>query len=197
MSDDLKIKKEALRAEALRSRSLMSLDASSIDQFCQIFFDKINVNEQSIIASYWPKDREFDTHILMDGCLKRGASIALPVIDDQSLILKFAKWSHDTDIMQGKFGVCHPVIDEHTQWLEPDIIIVPLLAFDRQGYRLGFGGGYYDATLEHLMAIKNITAIGVGYAKQACLFNLPREEHDIKMDWVITDQGAHQFSKER
>ena len=87
-----------------------------------------------------------------------------------------------------------PVVHEGTQWLEPDVVIVPLLAFDRRGYRLGQGGGYYDATLADLRAKKNIIAVGLAYAQQACLFNLPVEEHDQKLDWVVTPQGAQEFS---
>ena len=79
--------------------------------------------------------------------------------------------------------------------LLPDILLIPFLSFDRYGYRLGQGGGYYDATLAHLREEKDILAIGMGYAQQAVLFKLPAEDHDQKMDMVITPQNVHDFRK--
>ena len=77
--------------------------------------------------------------------------------------------------------------------VEPDILIVPMLAFDRKGIRLGQGGGYYDATLETLRNKKTIQAIGVAYASQAVLFTLPAEAHDQKMDYILTPQGITDY----
>ncbi len=193
MTENLKIQKEALRAEAIRARGLLTLNASEHEVLCSNFFDNIEINDGTIVAAYWAKDRELDTQILIDECLERCITIALPVIQDNDRILKFAGYDNNTDMVNGKFDIPHPVINEDTKWLEPDIFLLPLLAFDRKGNRLGFGGGYFDATLEHYKAKKNILAIGIAYAEQACLFNLPSEEHDIKMDWVITQQNAQDF----
>ena len=70
---------------------------------------------------------------------------------------------------------------------------MPMLAFDRPGNRLGHGGGYYDTTLRALREKKKITAVGVAYAQQAVLFSLPVEDHDEKLDWIITEQNTHRF----
>ncbi len=191
--DDLKSMKDSLRAEAKRARGLLNLDASQHKVLCTHLFDNITIDENTVIAAYWSKDRELDTHVLIDECIDRGSKVALPIIEKDQRILKFAQYDHNTDLMSGEFGVLHPVINEDTVFLEPDIFLVPLLAFDRKGYRLGYGGGYYDATLAHYREKKDITAIGIGYAQQACLFKLPAEEHDIKMDWIITEQSAQSF----
>ena len=193
MTDDLKSKKESLREEAKRARGLMSLSAEEHEQLCSYFFDNVQISDGGVVAAYWPKGRELDTHFLIDHCLDRGLQVALPVIEDDNHVLKFAAYNHGDDLTTGKFGVCHPVLDDNTKWLEPDVFLVPLLAFDRRGNRLGYGGGYYDATLAHYKDKKEILAVGLGYAKQACLFNLPAEEHDIAMDWIITEQGAQSF----
>lgn len=193
MSDDLKIKKQALRAEAKRARGLMSLNADGQKQLCDNFFNAVPLSKDMVIGAYWPKGRELDTHILMDECLDRGHVVALPVIEDDTRILKFARWHSGIDIEHGKYNIGQPVADTNTQWLEPDIFLVPMLAFDRRGYRLGFGGGYYDTTLHHYKDKKDILIVGLAYAQQACLFNLPAEEHDIKMDWLITEQDALSF----
>ena len=169
------------------------MDASEHDALCANFFDNINISKDSVVAAYWPIERELDTHFIIDEILDRGAKLALPVIDKDTRILKFAQYTHSSELVSGAFGVCHPIVNEQTQWLSPEIFIVPMLAFDRRGARLGFGGGYYDATLAHYKKDKDIIAVGLAYAEQACLFNLPTEDHDIKMDWVITQQSAHNY----
>lgn len=193
MTDEIKTRKESLRAEAVRARGLLGLDAAESKALVDLFLANIVIPKDAVVGAYWPKDRELDIRPMMDEILDRGVSLALPVVDGQSKILKFAKWDNTIDLVEGRFGVCHPVLNEGTQYLEPDIFIVPMLAFDRRGNRLGFGGGYYDATLAHYRAKKEILIVGLAYAQQACLFNLPAEPHDIKMDWVITQQQAHKF----
>ncbi len=190
MSEDLKIKKQALRAEAKRARGLLSLDLGGYNNLCNNFFDNIDITKDTVIAAYWAKERELDVGALIDKFLEIGANVSLPVIEKGSKILKFAKYDNNIDLVEGAFGIAQPVIDENTKWLEPDIFLLPLLAFDRKGNRLGFGGGYYDATLSYYKSKKPIIAVGMAYAQQACLFNLPVEDHDIKMDWVVTEQSA-------
>ncbi len=193
MVEDFKVKKDALRAEAVRARGLLSLNASEHKCLCDNFFSNIKIDNKTIVAAYWAKDRELDTQILIDECLDRNITLALPVIEEGSRILKFTKYDNKIEMVSGKYGIAHPVINDNTQWLEPDIFLVPLLAFDRKGNRLGFGGGFYDATLSYYKEKKNISVVGLAYAEQACLFNLPTEGHDVKMDWVITQQSALDF----
>lgn len=193
MNDNLFSEKQALRAEAKRARGLLSLDAAQQDNLCALFFEHINVNDTMSVGAYWPKGRELNTLILIEALIEKGVKVAIPVIQPESRVLKFARWHDGISMVNGLFDIPHPVIDDKTQWLEPDIFLVPLLAFDRQGYRLGYGGGYYDSTLDHYKQNKKITAVGLGYAKQACLFSLPKEDHDVKMDWIITEQNATRF----
>lgn len=193
MSENMAAQKDVLRAEALRARGLLSLDASEDELFRKLFFGNIKPQSDQIVAAYWPKGREFDTQSLIDECLDKGIRIALPVVQKESRVLKFALWDQSIDLMKGEYGILHPVLNENTEYVSPDIFLVPLLAFDRRGYRLGFGGGYYDATLAFYQSEKDMCSVGVAYAQQACLFNLPTEEHDVKMDWVITQQGAQKY----
>ncbi len=130
---------------------------------------------------------------VIDECLARGAKVCLHVIEQNKRVLKFAAWCDGIALEKGAFGVLQPALSDETEWLVPDVVIVPLLAFDRRGYRLGYGGGYYDSTLAAIKEDKDILSVGVAYGKQACLFNLPTEEHDLKMDFIVTEQDVHKF----
>ncbi len=192
MNDTLRQEKQELRAEALRHRGRMFYDIEDIDHARDHFFSAINPQKPHIVAAYWPKDKEFDTYPILERLMEQGIECALPVVKSGAKILEFAKWNESIDLQNGPYDVLEPATKE---WVEPDIVIVPLLAFDRRGYRLGFGGGYYDATLTDLRSRKKITAVGLAYAQQSCLFNLPVEDHDAKLDWVITPQGAQYFGE--
>lgn len=182
--------KNALRQEALLHRSRMFYDIEDTADACDFFFNAIKPAKDQIVAAYWPKDREFDTLPILERLILEGVTCCLPVVEKGSHILKFARWDKNSAMKRDKFGVFIP---DNQDFLEPDILIVPMLAFDRAGYRLGYGGGYFDATLAYLRGKKKIMAVGLAYAQQACLFNLPREDHDAKMDWVITPKGTHYF----
>lgn len=194
MMTDIKQDKEDLREHARRTRSLLTLDSQAQKDFCTHFFSCFPVDENVVVSSYWPIGREFDTHILTDEIIERGGHIALPVIQEGSRVLRFARWTPHDDVEMGKYGICQPVVNDQTEHVDPDILVIPLLAFDRRGYRLGYGGGYYDSTLSDIRSRKNAVAVGIGFSQQACLFNLPVEDHDIRMDYIITEQGAQKFS---
>jgi 5-formyltetrahydrofolate cyclo-ligase len=163
-------------------------------QAAEHFFNAIPLSQGQVIAGYWPSGSEFDVRPLLERLSEQDYKCALPVVKKDSHVLGFTQWQDDMELKRGEFDVLEPVVSKATKWLEPDIVIVPLLAFDRRGYRLGQGGGYYDATLADLRAKKAIVAVGFAYAQQACLFNLPVESHDQKLDWVITPQGAQSFN---
>lgn len=182
--------KALLREQARKHRALNDTRDEDIEAATAFFFDTIQPNKNQIIGAYWPKGREFDPTHILDQALKQGIKCALPKVENNSRILKFMSWSQDEPLTKGTFDIMEP---ENGVELEPDILIVPMLAFDRKGYRLGQGGGYYDATLQHFRAKKDIQAVGVAYSSQAVLFNLPAEAHDQKMDWILTPQGMTSF----
>lgn len=190
MSETIKEQKDQLRAEAKRARQLFSLSSHDIEQLSDNFFDSITIADDSIIGAYWPTQREIDITFLIDDIIQKDITLALPVIQKSSRLLRFAQWDGKTELRTGEYGILQPAVDGTTQWLDPDIFLVPLLAFDQRGNRMGYGGGYYDTTLSHYRSQKQVAAVGMGYAKQACLFNLPTEEHDQKMDWIVTEQSA-------
>ncbi|MCB1721813.1 MAG: 5-formyltetrahydrofolate cyclo-ligase [Rhodospirillales bacterium] len=178
--------KTVLRDQARRHRTLTDIRDEDIEAATPLFFDAIKPQAGQVIAAYWPKGREFDPTGILERALNENLTCALPKVEVDTKILRFIQWDHKTKLVKGAFGILEP---EEGEELQPDIFLVPMLAFDRKGHRLGQGGGYYDATLAQARTQKDITAIGIAYASQAVLFNLPVEDHDQQMDWILTPQG--------
>ena len=116
--------------------------------------------------------------------------VCLPVVlgDDEPLELRL--WEQGAPLYEAGFGTLAP--SELSPQVEPDIVVMPLLGFDKHGTRLGYGGGYYDRTLARLRAMKPVTAIGLAYTGQE-MDEVPRGPHDQRLDWVLTDSGYVQF----
>ena len=181
-------KKQQLREQALKHRARINLNDEDISAATDLFFDHIAPKPADIIAAYYPKDREFDPLGILERWIERGGTACLPVIEKGSRILSFHNWTPSTDMTIGAYDIAEPA--NQSAPLTPNIIIAPMLAFDRAGRRLGYGGGYYDATLANLRGQGDVTAIGIAYSSQAVLFSLPHEEHDQTLDWILTPQGA-------
>lgn len=190
--NDIKEQKSNYREYARLHRDRIDVDDSALETIIDVFFDKLEPKSEDIIALYWPAGKEFDCRFLLDELTNRKYQCALPCVQKDSRVLKFAKWSHDTEMHKGAFNIKEP---KDPEFITPNIILAPLLAFDQKGYRLGQGGGYYDATVAHLRNSNKVSFIGVGYAEQAVLFQLPREEHDIPLDYVLTPHDIINFSE--
>ena len=179
-----------LREQALLHRASIRPDSEDIENAVSLLLQAVPVEQGKVYAAYWPADSEFDVRYMIDDILKAGGVIALPVASKSSREMEFAPWDGKAELVKGAFGIFVPPTDER---VEPDVLLVPFLAFDRKGYRLGRGGGHYDATIAALRARKEILAIGVGYAAQAVLFTLPVEPHDQRLDMIVTPAGVHDF----
>jgi len=132
------------------------------------------------VAVYWPIRGELDLRPWMRQLANAGVAIALPVIDVQDQPLKFARWQAGAAMRRSRWGIAEPAVLE---WLEPELVIVPLLGVDARRFRLGNGGGYYDRTLA--AASPRPLAVGVGYhhARIDTIYPLP---HDIPLDVIVT-----------
>ncbi|WP_435641690.1 5-formyltetrahydrofolate cyclo-ligase [Micavibrio aeruginosavorus] len=186
--------KDSMRREAKRHRDRIDLVDGDADAAADLFMETIAPKPGQIIALYWPKGREFDTLPLMERLLAAGIICALPVVMKDEWLLRFVAWGDGDALVDGPYGLKQPPIDANTAFIDPDIFIVPLLAFDQRGNRLGYGGGYYDETLRHYRDMKDVIAVGYGYAEQAVLFNLPVEDHDQKLDYMITPRTVRRFT---
>ena len=144
----------------------------------------------SIIAGYAPIGDEIDVWPLLKTLHAEGRRIALPVVTAQNHPLIFQGWNPTSKMKTDHYGVAYPVTGEI---LRPHLVLVPLLAFTHDGKRLGYGGGYYDRTLETLREDGEIFACGVAYAGQE-IAELPTETHDAKLDGILTENGFKAFA---
>ncbi len=136
-----------------------------------------------VLAGYLPMRTEADPLPAM--AAHRGP-VAVPVVVAPGAPLAFRAWAPDAPLVPGGFGVMVPATGA---WLTPRVLIVPLLAFDRQGFRLGYGGGFYDRTLAALRAAGPVTAIGFAFAAQE-VPSVPREATDARLDMIVTDRAV-------
>jgi len=142
------------------------------------------------VSAYAPMGDEADPIPLLEALAARGHPTGLPVTPRERAPLLFRRWAPGDELVPARFELREPPASAPV--FEPDILLVPLLAFDRAGHRLGYGAGYYDRTLGALRAKKPILAVGVAYAGQE-VDALPAEPHDEKLDWVVTEREARRF----
>jgi 5-formyltetrahydrofolate cyclo-ligase len=118
--------------------------------------------------------------------------ISVPVIDSRDAPLKFSKWVPGCEMLRGPYNVQIP---RRLDWVVPDLIIVPLLLFDLQGARLGYGGGFYDRTIQQLRSRANLIVIGMAYSSQQ-IDSVPVEDTDQYLDGVVTEKEIFWFNRD-
>lgn len=173
-------RRPAVAEAAGRSRAGLRLRDAVLERF--------PVVEGIVVSGFWPVREEIDVLPLLIAVVERGGRAALPVVVRRDAPLVFRAWHPGMALVDGGFaGIREP--GPEAPEIEPDAVIVPLLAFDRAGGRLGYGGGFYDRTLAALRLHKTVTAIGVAYAGQE-LPEVPEEAHDQPLDAIATEQGV-------
>jgi 5-formyltetrahydrofolate cyclo-ligase len=144
----------------------------------------------TIVAGYSPIRSEIDPVPLMQALAAHGARLALPVIIARDEPLMFRVWKPDSALVAGSLGILEP--PPEAPQLIPDILLVPLAAFDRAGHRIGYGAGHYDRTFAQLRAIKPFTAIGLAFDTQE-IEAIPMQPHDVALDFVLTETRMIDF----
>ena len=162
------------------------------DQFQRARDAGLAIERGAIVSAYWPMRDELDTRKLLAMLHGEGMRCALPVMQQKDKPLSFRRWQLDDVLQEASFGVAEPTSDQPT--LTPDVILVPLLAVDGDGNRLGYGGGYYDRTLLQRRQGREgpVVAVGIAYDAQRVPV-VPHDEGDAKLDWLITEQGFKRF----
>jgi 5-formyltetrahydrofolate cyclo-ligase len=144
-----------------------------------------------VIGFCWPYQAEYDARALVLECLERGARGALPVVIAPRTPLIFREWDLETKMVPGVYDIPFPT---GTSQIVPDVILVPLVGFDAEGYRLGYGGGFFDRTLAAM--IPRPMTIGVGF-ELSRLTTIHPQWHDIPVDYIATENGLYRRDSNR
>jgi 5-formyltetrahydrofolate cyclo-ligase len=153
----------------------------------RVFMDHAPIPENAVVSLYHPMKDELDTRPLAEALLERGYQIALPVTPKKRGPLTFRAFRDGDPLRSDRYGVMTPL--EDAPEVRPMLIVTPLLAFTRDGGRLGYGGGYYDRTLAALRAEADILAVGFAFAAQE-VEKLPMSKSDQRLDWIVTEREA-------
>jgi 5-formyltetrahydrofolate cyclo-ligase len=144
----------------------------------------------AVVSGFWPIKEEIDIRPLMIDLFNEGCQLALPVVQGKGQRLLFRAWRPGDALEAGVFGTLQPSVKREV--IEPEALLVPLLACDEDGWRLGYGGAFYDRTLAALRRRGKITAVGVGFDAQR-VPEVPHGPQDQRLDWLLTDQRACAF----
>jgi 5-formyltetrahydrofolate cyclo-ligase len=184
--DPIAQRKAELRKEGRARRDALPVDQQSAA--AQAIAERglpVPVLPGTVVYGYSPLKFEISPLPLMRHCARDGAKLALPVIQGRGSPLIMRAWAFGETLGSGVWGIREPKAEAPE--IFPDILIVPLLLFDRAGYRLGYGAGYYDMTIARLRAMKPVTAIGLAYAAQE-IADVPKTPRDARLDLVLTER---------
>ena len=189
----MKYGKNYLRNKFLLKRKKKHL---SVQQFnFGLIFSLIRkhfLNKNIIIGGYYPSNYEVNILNFLEEASKKKFTIALPVVESSTL-MRFKLWKIKEPLYVSKFGILEP--ENRKKEINPDLIIVPLVAFDDQLNRIGYGKGYYDRSLRKIKKIKKKAVfLGMAYNFQKYK-NIPTNKYDFKLDYIFTEQGIISSNK--
>ncbi len=190
MSDLEHIKdlKSKLRRDAMAHReALPTTDRVAAAQSIAARGLPVKIAPGNVVSGYSPLKSEISPMPLLRRCADDGAALALPVVVGRGHPLIMRAWAFGAPLTSGVWGIRQPPPAAPEAF--PDILIVPLLAFDRRGHRIGYGAGYYDMTLAKLRALKRVTAIGIAFAAQE-IDEVPTTSRDAPLDFVLTERES-------
>lgn len=182
--------KKAMRAEAKarRARVHEARGAELAARLARHGLAFLQAPPGAIVSVFASMPDELDTGPLIATLVAQGYRLCLPVMQGKKLPLIFRAWVPGDAMGEAVWGIREPLPDKPV--LEPDVVLTPLLAFDAEGWRLGYGGGFYDRTLERLRGLKPVVAVGLGYDEQK-VDAVPHLDYDQRLDWVLTPSGPH------
>jgi 5-formyltetrahydrofolate cyclo-ligase len=185
-STDIEQTKAALRREAVaRSDALPADERQAAAETIAAREFPLAIAASSIVSGFMPMKTEISPLPLMRRLSQAGAALALPAIAGRRTPLIMRAWQWGEPLNSGVWGIREP--KPEAKEVDPDILLVPLLAFDRSGFRLGYGGGYYDLTIAGLRARKPVVAIGIAFAAQE-VQHVPTTPRDVRLDLMLTER---------
>jgi 5-formyltetrahydrofolate cyclo-ligase len=192
-ADQIPRQKELLRNEALARRD--ALPATQRQAAAEIIAARkfpVAIPRGAVVSGFMPMKSEINPLPLLKRLATEGAKLALPVVAGRGKPLIMRAWEFGAPLEAGVWGIRQPKADAPE--IDPDILIVPLAAFDRAGHRIGYGAGYYDMTITRLRGIKPVAVIGIGFAAQE-IPRVPTTERDARLDLVLTEREIIDFRK--
>jgi 5-formyltetrahydrofolate cyclo-ligase len=192
-ADPIAAAKTRLRAEVLAMREALPVAARvAAAETIAARGLPVEVPAGVVVSGYSPLKSEISPVPLMRRVADAGAQLALPVVQRRGMPLTMRAWTFGEALGTGQWGIREPKPEAPEVF--PDILIVPLAAFDRAGYRLGYGAGYYDMTIARLRAMKKVVAIGIAFAAQE-VADLPRTDRDERLDYLMTEREVLNWSR--
>jgi 5-formyltetrahydrofolate cyclo-ligase len=190
-SPDIVDRKKALRARMRAWRDSLGgaakvRAAEAIAERGAALVLELRGSARAVVSGFASLPEELNVWPLLRRLHGAGVPLALPLVEGKRKPLVFRAWTPGDAMDRGVWGIPQPKADRPV--LEPDLLLVPLLAFDRTGRRLGYGGGFYDRTLAGLRARKPIVAVGLAYDEQR-IDAVPHLDYDQRVDWVLTPSG--------
>jgi 5-formyltetrahydrofolate cyclo-ligase len=186
------LKAQIRRAAAARRDALPAAERSAAAATIAARPLPVAVPAGAIVSGFSPLKSEINPVPLMRAFADAGAGLALPVVAGRGKPLIMRSWTFGAPLVAGVWGIREPPPDAPEVF--PDILIVPLLAFDRTGHRIGYGAGYYDMTIARLRGIKPVLAVGIAYAAQE-IAEIPTTERDARLDFVLTERETIDFRR--
>lgn len=173
----------ALR-KALSVEARVAIEATLSMHLKDLLAARFSDMRNRLFSAYWPIKGEPDLRPLMADLHAAGVRVALPLVEMKHAPLVFRRWTPETRMVRGDWNI--PVPPQEAEVVTPDVALAPLVGWDRDCYRLGYGGGYFDRTLAHLSPRPFIIGIGLQAAELATIYPQP---HDIRLDAIITEEG--------
>lgn len=181
----VKEEKAAARKAAFEARA--AAYSAGQGQAAELLADVLAQYRGKVLAGYMPMRTEIDP---LPAMAAHDGPVGVPVIIGKGQALRFQEWSPGCAMVEGAFGAMIPA---DGAWVEPEVLIVPLVGFDGRGFRLGYGGGFYDRTLEGLKERRPTIAIGFAFAAQE-MPEVPIEPTDQRLDMIVTEKGVRRFA---
>lgn len=181
--------KRAMRRAAIKQRDALDDGhrSTASRQALLHLVGELRLSPTSVVAAFWPIGGELDTRPLLEALAALGVATCLPRMVAKGQPLTFRRFRPGDALVEGPMRVLEPAADAEA--LSPSIVVVPMLAFDGDGYRLGYGGGFYDRTLPRLAASQ---VVGVAFEAQR-VEAIPRGPNDVRLATIVTETGVHHF----
>lgn len=176
------LQKKMLREAMKEKRALLfQQHPEAGEKIIPLFFEAFDFSPHLTIGGYWPMGSEFDIRPLLNALINKGFRCALPCITSEGMT--FRLWKPVDSLHPGKFNTFEPSCE--APLMVPDVLLVPLLAFDKDGYRLGYGQGHFDKFLHR----HKVVTVGIGFKGQE-IERVPRQPHDFSLDYILTESGV-------